>query len=355
MATSNLLHRVRVELFFKTKSELKDRVKFLCENGVTAFNLVNKDKKDAMEDWCAVIAEQAPDCSVSSHWSVKYKCADRNGGDDATYEKFSSFVNTIAGDEVLLISGSGEKKSMNSVEALKRLQHDRSVQPPPDDAAKICVAYNPFFPNEYDRDVENDRLLEKLESGQVSKIYFQFGTDLSLLQAGLDFICKAKDEKGLDELDICGSIFLPTKQLIAQQKFRPWNGVYLSDDFLSGEAGARNIVLDMIRIYRQYNAELLFEAPGIRTEKDYAVMTGLLAESTGVTDKSETPTKKAPTAGRSRGRGSSETSTDEPPTKSKKAKKRMQRTRGSRNQSRRKKMINPPSMIASFNRRPLST
>ena len=44
--TSNLLHRVRVELFFKTKSELKDRVQFLCDNGVTAFNLVNKDKKD---------------------------------------------------------------------------------------------------------------------------------------------------------------------------------------------------------------------------------------------------------------------------------------------------------------------
>lgn len=322
MATSNLLHRVRVELFFKTKSELKDRVKFLCDNGVTAFNIVNKDKKDALEDWCAVIAEQAPDSSVSSHWSVKYnKVADRNGGDDATYEKFSSFVNSIAGDEVLLISGSGEKKSMNSVEALKRLQQDRSVQPPPDDAARICVAYNPFFPNEYDRDVENDRLLEKLESGQVSKIYFQFGTDLSLLQAGLDFICKTKDEKGLDELDICGSIFLPTKKLIAQQKFRPWNGVYLSENFLSGEAGARNIVLDMIRIYRQYNAELLFEAPGIRTEKDYTVMTGLLAESTGVTDKSETPTKKAPTAGRSRGRGSSETSTDEPRTKSKKARK----------------------------------
>ena len=317
--TSNLLHRVRVELFFKSKSELKDRVKFLGDNGVTAFNLVNKDKKDAMEDWCAVIAEQSPDSSVSSHWSVKYnKVADRNGGDDATYERFSSFVNSIAGDEVLLISGSGEKKSMDSVAALKRLKQDRSVQPPPDDAAKICVAYNPFFPNEYDRDVENDRLLKKLESGQVNKVYFQFGTDMSLLQGGLDFICKTKEEKGLDELEICGSIFLPTKKLIAQQKFRPWNGVYLSDDFLSGEAGARNIVLDMIRMYRQYDAELLFEAPGIRNEKDYAVMTGLLEDSTGATDNSEAQTKKA---GRSRGRGSSETSSDEPPSKSKKARK----------------------------------
>jgi deoxyribodipyrimidine photolyase len=318
--SSNLLKRVRVELFFKTKSELRDRVKFLSDNGVSAFNLVNKDKNDAMEDWCAVIAEQYPNASVSAHWSVKYnKVADRRkkGGDDATYDRFSSFVNSISADEVLLISGSGEKRPMNSVEALKRLQQDRCVQPPSNDAAKICVAYNPFFPTEYDRDVENDRLLEKLESGEVSKIYFQFGTDIQLLQAGLDFICKLREELGI-QLDVCGSVFLPTKKLIAQQKFRPWNGVFLSDGFLSGEAGARKVVLDVIRMYRRYDAELLFEAPGIRTDKDFTVLTGLLQESSGATNASDTNTKKEPAPSRSRRRGSSETPISEPPRKSKK-------------------------------------
>lgn len=324
MSTHQLLHRARVELFFKTKSELRERVRFLRDNGIHAYNLVNKDKKDALEDWCAVVAEEAPNSSVSAHFSIKYnKVADRNGGDDATYDKFSSFANSISADEVLFISGSGEKKPMNSVEALKRLQQDRSVQPPSNDAAKICVAYNPFFPNGYDRDVEKDRLLEKLETGQVSKVYFQFGTDTSLLQQGLDFICETREEKGLDELAICGSIFLPTKKLIAQQKFRPWNGVFLSDGFLSGEAGAREIVLDMIRMYQQYDAELLFEAPGIRTEKDFAVMTGILRESNAggaASDKSDgAGTKKTSPGGRSRGRGSSENSSDEPPNKSKRA------------------------------------
>ena len=322
-ASASLLNRVRVELFFKSKSELRDRLRFLCDNGVTAFNLVNKDKKDAMEEWCAVVCEESPDISVSAHWSVKYNKVARKDK-EATYEKLTSFANSIAADEVLLISGSGEKKAMDSVEALKRLQQDRSVQPPSNDAAKICVAYNPFIPSEYDRDVENDRLLEKIESGLVAKVYFQFGTDMSLLQSGLDFICKVREEKGLHDLDICGSIFLPTKKLIAQQKFRPWNGVYLSDEFLSGEAGAKSTVLQMIRMYQKYNAELLFEAPGIRTEKDFAVMTGLLQESCdsdASPDGSDSTSNNAPAGGRSRGRGSSETPTEEPPNKSKRAKK----------------------------------
>jgi hypothetical protein len=51
ISTNRMMKRVRVELFFKDKSELRERVRFLHENGVRAFNLVNKDKKDALADW----------------------------------------------------------------------------------------------------------------------------------------------------------------------------------------------------------------------------------------------------------------------------------------------------------------
>lgn len=34
-------------------------------------------------------------------------------------------------------------------------------------------------------------------------------------------------------LDKFGSVFLPTKQLLAQQRFRPWKGVYLSREVLT--------------------------------------------------------------------------------------------------------------------------
>jgi len=236
--------------------------------------------------------------------------AKKNGGDDASFDKFHSFLrqggNSKNGDrrsnvvdEVLLISGSGEKgkKSLDTIDALERLQkYEDSIirtdsnSDNSDDAIStipnIAVAFNPFFPNEYDRTVEQDRLLKKLESGQVSKVYLQFGTDVVLLRQGLEWIAKVNREllpninnKKKKDLDICGSIFLPTKKLIAQQKFRPWNGVFLNESFLSGEAGARSIVLAMIQLYHEHNVELLFEAPGIRTEKDCSVMESLLVEA----------------------------------------------------------------------------
>merc|ERR1712238_583582 len=68
--------------------------------------------------------------SVCCHWSLKYnQVAQKNGGDDASFDKFHSFLRQAAGgnnvvDEVLLISGSGEKgkKSLDAVDALERLQ-----------------------------------------------------------------------------------------------------------------------------------------------------------------------------------------------------------------------------------------
>merc|ERR1711935_1212667 len=70
------------------------------------------------------------------------------------------------------------------------------------------------------------------------------------------------------DVGIAGSLFLPTKKLIAQQKFRPWNGVFLCPLFLNGAEEATAIVSEMIQVYNANNVEMLWEAPGIRTEKD---------------------------------------------------------------------------------------
>ena len=106
----------------------------------------------------------------------------------------------------------------------------------------------------------------------MSKIYLQFGTDLNCLQEGIEFI-KKNNKCGAE---IAGSLFLPTKKLIAQQKFRPWNGVFLSTQFLKGPEEASAIVSDIIRVYKSNNVELLWEAPGIRTEKDLMIIRQLL-------------------------------------------------------------------------------
>ncbi|KAL3911791.1 MAG: hypothetical protein SGILL_007144, partial [Bacillariaceae sp.] len=75
---------------------------------------------------------------------------------------------------------------------------------------------------------------------------------------------------------IAGSLFLPTKKLIAQQKFRPWNGVFLSQEFLSGPEDATAILQEMIKLYSKHGVEVLWEAPGIRTEKDMNLVNDLM-------------------------------------------------------------------------------
>jgi hypothetical protein len=136
-------------------------------------------------------------------------------------------------------------------------------------------------------------LKEKLLSTNniVTKVYLQFGTDIIKLRRGLEYIHqlttttstttsynnnKSTIETKKKEVTITGSIFLPTAKLIAQQKFRPWNGVYLSEQFLSSPSMATEIVISIIRLYNEFNVEILWEAPGIRNDKDMIVVQNLM-------------------------------------------------------------------------------
>lgn len=257
----------RIELFFKSPSELKDRVRFLRSSGVSSLNLVNKDKNDDINTWIDSIRDVYPEAHISAHYSLKYNKVPRKGIEKHT-ELFIEYIKQSTADEILLISGSGDKKAWNTVEALKSLSNatNRGTTAIMDKTfnSKIAVAYNPYFPSQRDREEENRRLLEKLATGCVSKIYLQFGTDMDCLRKGIEFIqkhCKS-------DVAIAGSLFLPTKKLIAQQKFRPWNGVFLSPLFLNGAEEATAIVSEMIQVYNANSVEMLWEAPGIRTEKD---------------------------------------------------------------------------------------
>ena len=62
----------RIELFFKTPAELKERLRDLTAAGYRSFNLVNKDKKDPMLAWVDVCCEAlGPGHDVCAHFSSK--------------------------------------------------------------------------------------------------------------------------------------------------------------------------------------------------------------------------------------------------------------------------------------------
>lgn len=274
---------IRIELFFKGKQDLSERIHFLSNHGFTSFNLVNKSRQDTMIEWVECIKNELPSCSICAHYSLKYNRSSlRKGRDEDSYKLFTSFIQSSPifmnhnGDEmdkmseILLISGSGEKAKLDPIAMLQRLQNDDDVKTKP----TIAVAYNPFFSLEKDQITERNRLIQKLQTNQVNKIYLQFGTDLEKLQSTLKWLSSSDIQKY--NLSISGSIFLPTKKLIAQQKFRPWNGVFLSEEFLSSADNAYQIVLRMMKLYKEYDCEILFEAPGVRNEKDIALVEQLL-------------------------------------------------------------------------------
>lgn len=278
----------RVELFFKNPDDLKDRIRFLQSEGISRFNIVNKDKKDTMDVWINSIREVYPESNICAHYSLKYNKVPRKG----IAEQRDPFLKDLEedycnADEILLISGSGKKTTQwNTIEALKAVKDIKSTSAESSSKTKpkISVAYNPYFPSSSDQEEENRRLEEKFATGCVSKIYLQFGTDLNSLKNGIEFCYSKAKELNYDDISIAGSLFLPTKQLIAQQKFRPWNGVFLSQEFLSGPEHATAIVSEMIKIYMKNNIELLWEAPGIRTEKDMGMVHDIMERAVGSKD-----------------------------------------------------------------------
>jgi len=312
----------RVELFFKDNTELRERIVFLQERGIHSYNIVNKNNNEPLKEWVDEIADEAGKhtkntaSSICVHYSLKYN---RKGGPDAAYARFHDTLRSLSqyhrngtSTEVLVVSGSGKKPNsfLDAIDALRRLRDDyndgdgdhidkdggcnqstMSVERRGKMIPKIAVAFNPFFSDPCDRDRERNRLIAKLDTGMVSKIYLQFGSDLKLLRSSLDWLASLstewKSHVDYDDnrcsntaLELCGSIFIPSPKLIAQQKFRPWNGVFLSDDFLSSPQDARRIVLEMIMLYRHYAVELLIEAPGVRNGKDLDLVTALLQDST---------------------------------------------------------------------------
>ena len=50
-------------------------------------------------------------------------------------------------------------------------------------------------------------------------------------------------------------------------KFRPWNGVFLSDEYLSSVEAATKLTKDMLAIYRKHEVVPLLET-AVRTKKD---------------------------------------------------------------------------------------
>ena len=74
---------------------------------------------------------------------------------------------------------------------------------------------------------------------------------------------------------------IPSKQLLAQFKFRPWNGVYFSDEFLSSVERAEAITAQLLATYHCERIIPLVESK-VSKEEHLQRAVGMLAHAAGV-------------------------------------------------------------------------
>ena len=250
---------VRYELFFKSQHELKLALASTRARAPLArVNLPNKDKSDDLIGWLDACAEAGCEPGlVTPHFSMKNNSS-RDA--EATVRALKSFSVTCANKgvkEILLVTGSGKRK-MDSLEALRRLKMDRGWKRETiERGLKFGVAYNPYFQEAGELEEENDRLAKKLGTELVRSVWFQIGSEVDALDRGLARV----REMAPDDIELFCSVWIPTKQLLARMKFRPWKGVFLSDEYLSSVEKAEKITREQIQLCTKYGANVLVESP----------------------------------------------------------------------------------------------
>ena len=128
-------------------------------------------------------------------------------------------------------------------------------------------AFNPFLRGA-EKKREFERLKRKLKTGLCKGVWLQIGTDIGQLTEGLEYLSKLKSmTPHTEELAVYGGLFLPSKLLLAQQKFRPWNGVKLSDAYLGSVETALDITRDILHVFQSHGVVPLFESKVYKVEQ----------------------------------------------------------------------------------------
>lgn len=276
---------MRIELFFKSTAELSVLASFMrSSTPFVNFNVPNKVRNDNILENCGVLNTHFESTAdICAHYSTKNNKGKRT---NQTVEKFVAFLQQapeFGVDEVLLVSGGGTTKI--AADSLYCLQHLARYEIPLN-GVRLSVAFNPYYSSEQERCVEQARLRSKLETGLVSAVYLQFGTELDQLREGLLYIESLQQQllqcdnsvennceeavlysscaavgSGLTQPTVLGSMFIPTTQLLNRFRIKPWAGMTLSEEFLSSVDNANRIVIDMLHMYSRFNVEPIVESP----------------------------------------------------------------------------------------------
>ena len=264
------LSKIRMEISFKTYEELRIILSFLQKKNINKINIPCKNnlKKDFLLNSIKITREEFPSIDVIPHFSILHEFRVNRINTLNSLIEFLNIVKSFGCKEVLIVSGSQKRSTLDSVSTLNYLK-DNSICSTSD--LSIGVAFNPYL-SSFIFEEEIIKLENKVKSGLVKSIWIQFGTDYNLLESRIDIIKKItslayKSNSSKSDIKLFGSILIPSKQFLARFKFRPWKGVYCSDSFLESVDFASNLVNKLLKTYKQYNICPIIESDVSTEEK----------------------------------------------------------------------------------------
>jgi len=116
----------------------------------------------------------------------------------------------------------------------------------------------------YNISSERERFERKISTGLINSIWFQYGTDIKVLQNEVTYL---KNVAKAEKLNLFGSLFIPSNQFIARFKFRPWKEVYISEKCLCSLENFFDFTNDLVSFYKKYNITPVIESDFSSTEK----------------------------------------------------------------------------------------
>ena len=255
-----MIENLRFELSFKNISQLENKLNFCKLNNIKNINIPCKGliKKDLFNSTIKYISKNYNEFNVTYHYSLYHQYSKNK---EKSYQDFLDFVKssqTNKNYEILLVSGSNKKKNFDSVDVLAYLKKEKNLK------VKLGIAYNPYLKKYYNISSERERFERKISTGLINSIWFQYGTDIKVLQNEVTYINKVTKHK---KINLFGSLLIPSKQFIARFKFRPWKGVHISEKCLCSLDYFYEFTRDLVCFYKNNNITPVIETDFASSEK----------------------------------------------------------------------------------------
>ena len=253
-------NNLRFELSFKDINQLENKLNFCKFNNIRNINIPCKGliKKDFFNSTIKYISKNFQEFNVTYHYSLYHQYSMNK---EKSYQDFIDFLKNSYSNknyEILLVSGSSKKKNFDAISVLNNLSKENFLN------VKLGIAYNPYLAKYYNVSTERERLERKISSGLINSIWFQYGTDIKVLQNELDYI---NNKVKYNKLKLFGSLLIPSKQFLARFKFRPWKGVHITDKFLFSLENFYEFTSDLVCFYKNNEITPVIETDFTSLEK----------------------------------------------------------------------------------------